>query len=82
MLSFGFRDSSLLLPGLKPSVFFIHFLFNVLNMAFSSATKTMPGLNHLFQTAQSGSPLEYEKIEEIIAPVALECIVEWMGKQD
>lgn len=43
--------------------------------------KILPGLNHLFQTAQSGSPLEYEKIEEIIAPVALDCLVEWLGKQ-
>jgi pimeloyl-ACP methyl ester carboxylesterase len=45
-------------------------------------TRTLPGLNHLFQTAQSGSPLEYEKIDEIIAPAALEFIAEWMGKQD
>jgi hypothetical protein len=43
--------------------------------------KTMPGLNHMFQTAQSGSPLEYEKIEEIIAPDALQLIIDWIGKQ-
>lgn len=43
--------------------------------------KTLPGLNHMFQTAQSGSPLEYDKIEEIMAPAALECIVDWIGKQ-
>ncbi len=42
--------------------------------------KSLPGLNHLFQTAQSGSPLEYEKIEEIIAPAALECISGWIAE--
>lgn len=44
--------------------------------------QTLPGLNHLFQTAQSGSPLEYDKIPEIIAPEALEIILNWIGRQD
>lgn len=43
--------------------------------------KTMPGLNHMLQTAQSGSPLEYEKIEEIIAPAVLQNVSDWIGKQ-
>ncbi len=38
----------------------------------------VPGLNHLFQTAKSGSPLEYENIDEIIAPAALESILAWV----
>jgi len=41
--------------------------------------QVMPGLNHLFQTAQSGSPMEYEKIEEIIAPQALSYISDWIS---
>ena len=32
----------------------------------------MPGLNHLFQTAKTGSPTEYAQIEETISPVALD----------
>ncbi|HEY3862699.1 MAG TPA: alpha/beta fold hydrolase [Verrucomicrobiae bacterium] len=41
----------------------------------------MPGLNHLFQTAKTGSPSEYAKIEETIAPAALEKIASWILAQ-
>ena len=44
--------------------------------------KTMPGLNHLFQHSESGSPLEYEQIPEIIAPEALDYIVDWIKGLD
>ncbi|MFT4253758.1 MAG: alpha/beta fold hydrolase [Caulobacter sp.] len=37
----------------------------------------LPGLNHLFQTAGTGSPLEYVEIEETITPSALATIVDW-----
>src|SRR5580658_154685 len=37
-------------------------------------------LNHLFQTAQTGSPMEYAKIEETFAPAALEVLGEWIGR--
>ena len=40
--------------------------------------KALPGLNHLFQTAESGSPYEYEKIPEIISPDVLDLILEWL----
>ena len=40
--------------------------------------KEMPGLNHLFQTAQTGSPTEYAKIEETISPAALEFMGNWI----
>ena len=42
--------------------------------------KEMPGLNHLFQTAQTGSPTEYAKIEETISPAALEFIGNWISE--
>ncbi len=42
--------------------------------------KEMPGLNHLFQTAQTGSPSEYAKIEETISPDALELIGNWISE--
>jgi uncharacterized protein len=41
----------------------------------------LPGLNHLFQTAKTGSPAEYAQIEETISPVALEKIATWVAKQ-
>lgn len=40
----------------------------------------IPGLNHLFQSARTGSPTEYEQIEETMSPVALEIIKEWITK--
>jgi pimeloyl-ACP methyl ester carboxylesterase len=43
--------------------------------------KSMPGLNHLFQTSKSGSPIEYENIAEIIAPAALELIGTWINSK-
>jgi fermentation-respiration switch protein FrsA (DUF1100 family) len=43
--------------------------------------KELPALNHLFQTAQSGAPAEYAKIEETIAPLALQTIGDWIMQQ-
>ncbi|HTM50688.1 MAG TPA: alpha/beta fold hydrolase [Bryobacteraceae bacterium] len=40
----------------------------------------LPKLNHLFQTSNTGSPSEYGKIEETLAPVALETISGWILK--
>jgi len=40
--------------------------------------KKLPGLNHLFQTSLNGSPSEYAKIEETIAPAALQLIGDWI----
>ena len=40
-------------------------------------TVVVPDLNHLFQTARTGSTAEYATIEETIAPVALATIVDW-----
>ena len=41
----------------------------------------LPGLNHLFQTAKTGSLAEYAQIEETISPVALDKISGWILKQ-
>jgi len=41
----------------------------------------LPALNHLFQTAKTGSPSEYGQIEETISPVALDKIAGWILKQ-
>jgi hypothetical protein len=42
----------------------------------------LPNLNHLFQTATTGSPGEYARIEETIAPLALDTITGWILKHD
>jgi pimeloyl-ACP methyl ester carboxylesterase len=39
---------------------------------------SLPGLNHLFQTAVTGAMDEYGKIEETFAPAALAVIGEWI----
>ena len=41
----------------------------------------LPGLNHLFQTAKTGSPTEYAQIEETISPVALDKVASWILKK-
>jgi pimeloyl-ACP methyl ester carboxylesterase len=40
----------------------------------------LPGLNHLFQTAGTGAPSEYARIEETMAPAALNLITDWVAK--
>ena len=42
-------------------------------------TTEMPGLNHLFQTAKTGSPSEYGTIEETVAPALLQTVGDWVG---
>lgn len=41
----------------------------------------LEGLNHLFQTAKTGSVAEYSQIEETISPLALAKIASWIQKQ-
>ncbi len=43
-------------------------------------TKSLPELNHLFQHAESGTPIEYGAIEETISPEVLQMIADWIGK--
>jgi pimeloyl-ACP methyl ester carboxylesterase len=38
----------------------------------------LPGLNHLFQTAQTGAPGEYLRNEETFSPKALEIVSSWI----
>lgn len=41
-------------------------------------TVELPRLNHLFQTAVTGSPAEYGRIEETMSPEALKTISDWL----
>ena len=40
--------------------------------------KTIPGVNHLFQTANTGDISEYEQITETMSPVAMNIICSWI----
>jgi uncharacterized protein len=41
--------------------------------------KRLPRLNHLFQTATTGSPTEYADIQETMSPTALDMIASWIN---
>jgi fermentation-respiration switch protein FrsA (DUF1100 family) len=41
-------------------------------------TIPMPGLNHLFQKATTGSPTEYDTLPDIFSPAALDTIGPWI----
>jgi len=43
--------------------------------------KVLPGLNHLFQTANTGSISEYAQIEETFSPAALTVIGDWIAER-
>lgn len=40
-----------------------------------------PSLNHLFQTCATGSPQEYQQLEETFSPLALDATSDWILKQ-
>lgn len=42
--------------------------------------KALPNINHLFQSAITGSPIEYQQIEETISPIVLVIIKDWIVK--
>ena len=44
-------------------------------------TDSLPGLNHLLQTARSGAVSEYATIEETMSPLALERVSAWIAKR-
>lgn len=41
-------------------------------------TMEIPGLNHLFQTCETGAIAEYAQIEETFSPKVLDILLEWM----
>ena len=47
----------------------------------AATVRVLPGLNHLFQKAESGAPSEYQQIEETFNQSALELISSWILKQ-
>lgn len=47
----------------------------------SVTVRTLDGLNHLFQTADTGAPSEYGRIEETFDPKAIDIISTWIDEQ-
>ena len=43
--------------------------------------RLIDGVNHLYQTAETGSEYEYIQIEETISPTVLELISDWILKR-
>ncbi len=43
-----------------------------------ATVRTLPGLNHLFQEADTGSPAEYAQIEQTLSPVLLDAVSTWI----
>lgn len=43
--------------------------------------KRFPKLNHLFQTSETGLPIEYARISETFSPVALKYMGDWIVKR-
>jgi pimeloyl-ACP methyl ester carboxylesterase len=46
-----------------------------------ATVEVLPGLNHLFQPADTGLPSEYGQIEATIAPKALDAIAGWIAER-
>jgi len=38
----------------------------------------LPGLNHLFQTAETATTGEYVRIEETLSPAVLDAVADWI----
>jgi pimeloyl-ACP methyl ester carboxylesterase len=51
------------------------------NVPLDATLTILPGLNHLFQTAETGMPDEYDTIEETISPALLDTIRAWVQHQ-
>jgi len=46
-----------------------------------ATVQIIPGLNHLFQEAETGLPTEYQQIEQTFSPDALRLVSEWIVKR-
>ena len=46
-----------------------------------ATVRVLPGLNHLFQQAESGAPSEYQQIEETFNQSALKLVSSWILEQ-
>lgn len=45
------------------------------------SVRTLDGLNHLFQEAETGNPAEYARLEQTMSPEALSTVSDWIGSR-
>jgi pimeloyl-ACP methyl ester carboxylesterase len=69
------------LDRIIPAESYVEAMQPVLASIPGSRVDVLPELNHLFQTAKTGSPQEFGTIEETISPVALKKIGDWVALQ-
>ncbi len=43
-----------------------------------ATVRVLPGLNHLFQEATTGTPMEYQQIEQTMSPTLLHAVSDWI----
>jgi len=67
------------LDRIVPPELYVAAMRPVLNTIPGSKVQILPGLNHLMQTARTGSPREFSVIKESISPLALQVIGDWVG---
>ena len=46
-----------------------------------ATVRMLPGLNHLFQESETGSPSEYQNIEQTFSPEALDIVSSWIRER-
>ena len=69
-------ENDLQVPATENTAAIESALRNANNQHFEAVI--LPGLNHLFQTSETGAPSEYGQIEETMAPAALEKMSNWI----
>jgi pimeloyl-ACP methyl ester carboxylesterase len=69
------------LDRMVPAGPYVAMMQPVLEKIPGSKVQVLPGLNHVMQTAWTGSPREFATIEESISPVALQVIGDWVTER-
>jgi pimeloyl-ACP methyl ester carboxylesterase len=69
------------LDRIVPAGLYVDAVRPVLAKIPGSEMRVLPGLNHVMQTARTGSAKEFGTIEETISPVALATIDDWVARQ-
>jgi pimeloyl-ACP methyl ester carboxylesterase len=68
------------LDRIVPAELYVAVMRPILARIPGSRLEVLNGLNHVMQTAQTGSPFEFRTIEETISPVALRVIGDWISR--
>jgi len=69
------------LDTIVPANPYVKVMQPVIDTIPGSKLQVLPNLNHVMQTAKTGSPEEFGTLEETISPVALMTIGDWIAQQ-